>query len=55
MDAHRFCTDLDSKPFYLKLYNPRWTHTPEEHKLERNIEVEELKMKNVLSQPALPL
>ena len=40
MDAQRFRTGLDLEPFYMKLYNPRWLHTPPEYKLEMSIEVE---------------
>ena len=39
-DAQRFRTDLNSKPFYSKLYNPRWPYTPEEHTIEMNVEIE---------------
>ena len=28
MDAQRLRTGFDSEPFYTKLYNPRWPHTP---------------------------
>ena len=40
MDAQRFRTGLGSEPFYTKLYNPRWSHTPEEHTLEMRVDVE---------------
>ena len=33
MDAQRFRTGLDSETIILKLYNPKWPNTPEEHKL----------------------
>ena len=29
-DEQRFRTGFDSQPFYTKLYNPRWPHTPAE-------------------------
>ena len=44
MDAQGFRTSLDLKPFYRKLYNPRWPHTPEEHTLEMKVDVERLRM-----------
>ena len=43
-----------SEPFYSKLYNPRWPHTPEEHSLEMRVNIERLRMGVVLSQPAPP-
>ena len=49
-----FCISLDSEPFYTKLYNPRWPHTLEQHKLEMDVNVERLRMKILLSQPAPP-
>ena len=54
MDAQRFRTGFDSEPFYTKLYNRRWSQTPEEHTLEMRVDVERLMMKIVLSQPAPP-
>ena len=54
MDEQRFRTGLNSEPFYTKLYNPRWLHTPEEHKLKMNINVERLRMEIILLQPAPP-
>ena len=54
MDAQRFHTGLDSELFYTKLYNPRCPHTPEEHKLEMDVDVERLRMEILLSQPAPP-
>ena len=54
MDEHRFCIGLDSGPFNTKLYNPRWPHTLEEHKLVMDINVEKLRMGILLSQPAPP-
>ena len=40
MDAQRFRTGFDSEPLYSKLYNPRWPHSPEEHKLDVDVEIE---------------
>ena len=54
MDAQRFRTGFDSESFYTKLYNPRWPHTQAEYTLEMNVDVERLKMKVLLLQPAPP-
>ena len=54
MDAQRFRTSLVSGPFYSKLFNPRWPHTPDEYKFEMRVDVERLRMEIVLSQPAPP-
>ena len=54
MDAQRFRTSIDSESLYRKLYNPRWSHTREEHTLEMKIDFERLRMEVVLSQPAPP-
>ena len=54
MDAQRFRAGFDSEPLYSKLYNPRWPHTPEVHTLDMRADVERLRMKIVLSQPAPP-
>ena len=40
MDEQRFRAGLDSEPFYTKLYNPRWPHTSEEHRLEMDVDAE---------------
>ena len=40
MDAQRFRTSLVSEPFYNKLFNPRWPHTPAEFTLEMKFDVE---------------
>ena len=40
MDEQRLRTGFDSQSFYIKLYNPRWPHTPAEHALELSIDVE---------------
>ena len=49
MDEQRFRTSVDSEPFYTKLYNPRWPHTPEEHTLGMRVDVKRFKMEIVLS------
>ena len=54
MDAQRFRTGFKSELFYIKLYNPRWPHTPEEYALEMGVDVERLRMELVLSQPVPP-
>ena len=53
-DAQRFRPGFDSEPFYSKLYNPRWHHTPEKHTLEMRVIVERVRMKNIISQPTPP-
>ena len=52
MDAQRCFRSGLSEPFYSKLSNPRWPHTPNEYTIEMRIDVERLKMEIVLSQPA---
>ena len=54
MDADRLRTGFDSKPFYTKLYNPKWPHTPAEYTLEMTVDDERLNMEILLSQPAPP-
>ena len=54
MNAQRFCTNLVSEPFYSKMFNPRWPHSPEEFTLEMRVDVERLRMEIVLSQSAPP-
>ena len=54
MDAQRFRTGFDLKPFYMKLYNPRWPHTPAEYKLEMYVEVKGLRLESILLQPTPP-
>ena len=44
----------DSQPFYTKLYNPRWPHTPEEYTLEMRVDVERLKTEILRLQPTPP-
>ena len=50
MDAKRFRTYLVSEPFYSKMFNRRWPHTPDEFTLEMRVDVERLRMKIVLSE-----
>ena len=52
MDAQHFRIGFDLQPLYTKLYNPRWPHTPAEYTLRMNVDVESLRMKTVLLQPA---
>ena len=52
MDAQRFRTGFDSEPLYTKLYNPKWPHSPEEHKLDMSIEIGRLRLEILLLQPA---
>ena len=54
MDAKRFRTSLVSEPFYSKLFNLRWPHTPDEFTLEMRVDVERLRMEIIFSQPAPP-
>ena len=54
MDAQRFRTNLVSEPFYSKLFNPGWPHTPDEFTLEMRVDIEQLRMEIVLKQPAPP-
>ena len=54
MDAQRFCINLVSEPFYSKVFNPRWPHTPDEFTLEMRVNVERLRVEIVLSQPEPP-
>ena len=44
MDTQRIRASFDSEPFYTKLYDPRWPHTPEEHTREMRVDVERLRM-----------
>ena len=54
MHEQRCCTGLDLEPFYSKLYNPRWPHSPEEHKLKMDLDIKKLRTEILLSQPAPP-
>ena len=51
-DTQRFRAGFDSEPPYTKLFNPRWLHSPEEHKLDMDVEIEWLRLEVLLSQPA---
>ena len=50
-DQH-FLAGFDSESLYSKLYNPKWPHFPEEHKLDMDVEIERLVSEILLSQPA---
>ena len=52
MDEQRFRTGLGSEAVCTKLYNPRWPHSPEKHKLEMDVGVERLRLEILISQPA---
>ena len=52
MDAQLFRTGFDSEHLYTKLYNPKWPHPPEEHKLDMHIEIKRLRLEILLSQSA---
>ena len=54
MDAQRFRTNLVLEPFYSKVFNPRWPHTPDEFTFKMRVDVERLRMEIVLSQPEPP-
>ena len=54
MNAQRFRTNLVSEPFYSKLFNSSWSHTPDEFTLEMRVEVKRLRIEIVLSQFAPP-
>ena len=54
MDERRLRTGFDSQPFCTKPYNPRGSHTPDEYKLEMEVDVERLRMEILLSQPTPP-
>ena len=51
MDAQRFRIGFDLEPFHSKLFNPRWPHSPEEHKVDTNVEIERLRLEILLLQP----
>ena len=50
--AQHLHAGFDSETLYNGLYNPRWPHSPEEHKLEMDVDVEQLRLEILLSQPA---
>ena len=52
IQAQLLPADFDSEPLYTGLYNPRWPHTPEEHKLDMDVKIEQLRLEILLSQPA---
>ena len=53
MREKHFLAGFDSEPLYSKLYNPGWPHSPKEHKLDMDIEIERLRLEILLSsQPA---
>ena len=52
MRAQHLHAGFDSKPIHTELYNPKCPHTPEEHKLEMDVDVERLRLEILLSQPA---
>ena len=54
MDAQRFRTGFNPELIYMKLYNPRWPYTREDHTLKMSGDVERLRMEILLSQPAPP-
>ena len=51
MNAKRFCTNLVSEPFYSKLSNPRYPHSTDEYTLEIRVDVEQIRMEIISSQP----
>ena len=55
MSAQRFRTNLVSEFFYGEMFNPRWFYTPNESTLEIKVDVKQLRMEIVISQPAPPL
>ena len=55
MDEKRFRTSLVSDPFfYRNRLNTRRQHTPDEFILEMKVDIKQLRMKIILSQPAPP-
>ena len=54
MDEQCLYTGFDLQLFNTKLYNPRWSHSSEEHKLEMEVNVERLRMEVLLSEPTPP-
>ena len=50
MHAQRLHAGFNSEPLWT--YNPRWPHTSEGHKLGMDVEIEELMLEILLSQPA---
>ena len=54
MREQHFLAGFDLEPLYTKLYNPRGPHSSEEHMLDKDVEIERLRLKILLSQPAPP-
>ena len=54
IDVERRHVVFDSQPFYTKLYNPRWPHTPAEYTLKIRVDIKRLRMEILLSQPVPP-
>ena len=55
MDEKRFRTSLVSEPFFCRnMSNPRRPHTPDEFILEMKVDIEQLRMEIILSQPTPP-
>ena len=54
MREQHFIGGFDSEPLYSKIYSPRWLHSPEEHKLDMDVDIERLRLESLLSQPAPP-
>ena len=52
MREQHFLAGFDSAPFYTKLYNLRWPHSPKEHNLVMDVEIERLRLEILLLQPA---
>ena len=54
MREQHFLAGFDSEPLYSRLYNPRWPHSPEEHKLliDMRVEIERLILEILIMQPA---
>ena len=50
MHAQRLHAGLDSEPLYTGMYNRRWLRTPEESKLDMDVDVERLRLEILLSQ-----
>ena len=54
MHGQRLHAGFDSELFCIRLYNPRWPHTPEEYTLEMSVDVERLRLEIIFSQPGVP-
>ena len=51
-DTQRFRPSFDSKSLHTRIYNPRWSHSPEEHKLDMDGGIRRLRSGILLLQPA---